>query len=486
MICPKCKAQLAPGMLFCGICGARVNPGAAASDPAGAAPVKGPESVTRYMSENDAMAAAAAAQNQRPAAPKPRPVTPAAPRQPQERVFIDSEPPKDSSGGASKKAKVLLAIIIPAVCVLIAILVLIFAVFLPNGKYNDAMALKDAGRYSEAIAAFEALGYTNSDSVIRDCRYESAQELYNTGRYDEAISQFEMLGGYKDSELLLKDCRYFAALDLYNSGDYEGALAAFRALNGYKNSDEQATLCDQTIRYDEAMRLYNAGAYEDAQAAFEALGDYGDSAEMARKCAATEWQNVSVGDYIVFGAYEQDNNSADGKEEIEWLVLDKRSDSMLVVSRYALDCFVFYPSMANITWDSSSIRNWLNSSFLNSAFSAAEQSLIRTTTVSADKNPRYNTYAGSSTSDKVFLLSISEVGWYFSSDADMQCKGTAWCYAEGAYIGTNNNCWWWLRTPGDRMASAATVSSKGGINYSGNDVDAIAGGIRPAMWITIG
>ena len=32
--------------------------------------------------------------------------------------------------------------------------------------------------------------------------------------------------------------------------------------------------------------------------------------------------DVKVGDYIKFGAYEQDNNTSNGKEDIEWLVLE--------------------------------------------------------------------------------------------------------------------------------------------------------------------
>ncbi|MBQ6430752.1 MAG: Ig-like domain-containing protein [Oscillospiraceae bacterium] len=195
---------------------------------------------------------------------------------------------------------------------------------------------------------------------------------------------------------------------------------------------------------------------------------------------------VEVGDILLLGTYEQDNNAYDGKEEIEWLVLDKQGSSVLVVSRYGLDCQLFNGSMSNATWDSCSLRTWLNDTFYYSAFTSQEQSRILNTTVAASGNPSFGTNAGSNTYDKIFLLSISEANWYFGSDAARLCKGTAYCTAQGAYVGNGGNCWWWLRTPGDRIGSAANVGSSGAIHYNGNDADSAAGAVRPAMWITIG
>ena len=441
MRCPRCNNDLRPGALFCDRCGAQFRSGEIPAAP------------------------------QQPYAAKAAPVKPA-----------DSAAKKKSS----TKKRVILAVVLATVaCLLIAGgIVLAKTVILPNKNYQAAMDLKNAGKYEEAIVAFEEMdGYKDSEAMIKDCYYEEAKNLYNTGRYEEAIVAFESLGDYKESVSMMNSCQYLTALDLYNTGDYEGALAEFNDLGGY---DEQVDLCNRAIAYDEAMALYNAGKYTEAMAAFEALGDYSDSADYVKKCNTALLKDTAVGDYIVFGSYEQDNNTANGKEEIEWLVLDRRGDSVLLVSRYALDCQVFYPYMSNITWDTSSIRSWLNSTFLNSAFSASEQNMIELTSVTADRNPKYNTYPGTSTNDKVFLLSASEVGWYFSTDSAMQCKGTQYCYAQGAYVGTNSNCWWWLRTPGDRISSAATVSSAGGIHYSGNDVDAIAGAIRPAIWLSLG
>lgn len=50
---------------------------------------------------------------------------------------------------------------------------------------------------------------------------------------------------------------------------------------------------------------------------------------------SSPFANANVGDIIKFSSYEQDNNSDNGTEPIEWKVLEKRSDgSLLAVSRY--------------------------------------------------------------------------------------------------------------------------------------------------------
>ena len=44
-----------------------------------------------------------------------------------------------------------------------------------------------------------------------------------------------------------------------------------------------------------------------------------------------------AGDSIVFGNYEQDTNPENGKEKIEWIVLDVDRTKCLLVSKYGLD-----------------------------------------------------------------------------------------------------------------------------------------------------
>ncbi len=199
------------------------------------------------------------------------------------------------------------------------------------------------------------------------------------------------------------------------------------------------------------------------------------------------WKRVcEVGDVITFGTYEQDNDTTNGKEDIEWIVLEKEGDKALIISKYALDCKPYNTSNIGVTWGTCSLRRWLNETFFNAAFSSKEQNRIITSTVTADSNPSYSTSPGNNTSDKVFLLSITEVNKYFSSNDARSCGATAYAKAQGANTNTSNgNCWWWLRSPGRNSRSAASVSNDGSVdNYGYFSHD--DGAVRPALWINLG
>lgn len=167
-------------------------------------------------------------------------------------------------------------------------------------------------------------------------------------------------------------------------------------------------------------------------------------------------------------------------------MLAKEENLVLVISRYALDCQQYNTSYTDVTWETCSLRKWLNGTFISNAFSSDEQNMIQTTTVTADKNPSYSTSPGNNTTDKVFLLSITEVNKYFSSDSARHCEGTKYCYAQGAYKGSNGNCWWWLRSPGTDSHGAAYVYNVGSVSNYGDFVDYDHAAVRPALWIDLG
>ena len=321
---------------------------------------------------------------------------------------------------SAKKRKKIAAVVTPIVVVSIAFLIVLTKVIIPNGKYNSAVDLYNAGKYDEAIAAFQALnGYKDSTEQIAKC------------------------------ETAVKDEQYNAALDLYNAGKYNEAITAFQVLNGYKDSAEKA-----------AEILFSK-----------------------QKAALTD---VSVGSTIKFGSYEQDNNTSNGKEEIEWIVLAKEDDKVLVISKYALDCQQYNTSQTDVTWATCSLRTWLNGTFYYAAFGTDHQKLIISSTVTADKNPSYSTSPGGNTTDKVFLLSITEVKKYFGSNSARQCQGTAYCYAQGANKADSGFCWWWLRSPGSYSNVAALVDCDGFVSYRGKYVDRGNVAVRPALWINLG
>lgn len=200
-------------------------------------------------------------------------------------------------------------------------------------------------------------------------------------------------------------------------------------------------------------------------------------------------ENVAVGDYITFGSYEQDNNTSNGKEDIEWLVLDVKDGKAMVISKYALDCQPYNTSYTDVTWETCTLRTWLNGSFYNTAFSTAEKSKIPTVTVVNNDNPRHGTDGGNNTTDKVFLLSIDEANTYFLSGNARECEATAYAVAQGAWIATSSsyygNCCWGLRSPGKYQYGAAYVVDVGDVSKRGYAVYDGSVAVRPALWINL-
>ena len=242
-------------------------------------------------------------------------------------------------------------------------------------------------------------------------------------------------------------------------------------------------------KYNDAITLMDAGNIVEAYEALVALEGYKDSTDKANsiydKYKVEKLKVAKVGDYVFFGAYEQDNNTLNGKEVVEWLVLEVKDGKTLVISKYALDCKQYNTSDTDVTWETCTLRKWLNNDFLGAAFSADEKAMIPTVTVSADKNPVFSTNPGNTTQDQVFLLSMTEANKYFSSDSAKLCKPTDYAVANGAWENDSDNCWWWLRSPGHLQNLAAFVFSGGSVGESGSNVDRDDCAVRPVMWIDL-
>ena len=54
--------------------------------------------------------------------------------------------------------------------------------------------------------------------------------------------------------------------------------------------------------------------------------------------AVAVFETLTEGEEVEFGRYEQDNVLENGKEAIEWLVVDVQPEKALLVSQYGLDC----------------------------------------------------------------------------------------------------------------------------------------------------
>lgn len=104
-----------------------------------------------------------------------------------------------------------------------------------------------------------------------------------------------------------------------------------------------------------------------------------------------EASEAQVGDTVRFGSYEQDNDLNNGAEAIEWLVLDKQDGKLLLLSKDALDAKPYNEEDEDVTWETCTLRSWLNDTFYTTAFRQEEQGSIATTKVKNEDNPKYGT-----------------------------------------------------------------------------------------------
>lgn len=189
-----------------------------------------------------------------------------------------------------------------------------------------------------------------------------------------------------------------------------------------------------------------------------------------------------VGDEITFGHYPQERT---GKSlEIQWKVLKREHNRLLVISKYCLDKIPYHMNMVKTTWSECNLRTWFNGPFFQLAFTEEEQAMIPEVIVSSDTNEKYKTTGGKETTDHIFALSIQEAESCFSSDNDRIGYTTLYAQAQGFYFGGKINCWW-LRTPGVSLEFTALVGNSGSVGNYGYRVDHNEYAVRPAMWITI-
>ena len=190
---------------------------------------------------------------------------------------------------------------------------------------------------------------------------------------------------------------------------------------------------------------------------------------------------------IYFGNYWQTVNSEDAnKEPVKWRVLSN-DGNLFVVSDQNLDCVEYNTSAVTVTWEECSLRKWLNSKFIDNAFTAQEQAAVLESLV-VNQDGAKGSEAGADTYDKVYLLSIYEViDPELGFPTDWKDKGgtrvalnTEYAKSKGALTNTDMSGAWWLRTPGDAN-NAANVFNAGNVFVRGGSVNNFLFAVRPAM-----
>ena len=268
--------------------------------------------------------------------------------------------------------------------------------------------------------------------------YNEALELVEARQYDQAIEMLKELGDYKDSAELINDIYYKKAMSLYEKDNALDALEVLKNLNTDESKAKIKEIKEKIIN------------------------------------------KAKVGDSIIFGEYEQDGDKENGREYIEWEVLDIEENKLLIISKYCLDVQKYNDSSTETDWKSSSIRSWLNGRFAANAFDSEDPAKVVITnlySVSSEEEDEDQI-----TNDRIFLLGSEDVEKYYPQKEDRTCRAAENLKETNLFVDGEGNCSWWLRdgTTEDDY-SALAVDSGGEIV---EEMYEISNAVRPVMWIT--
>ncbi|MBR1741674.1 MAG: hypothetical protein IJ733_07335, partial [Lachnospiraceae bacterium] len=194
---------------------------------------------------------------------------------------------------------------------------------------------------------------------------------------------------------------------------------------------------------------------------------------------------VAVWDYVYFGNYRQINtnndtivNLHDDKVPIKWRVLSVEGSEALLLADQNLDSQK-YSASGSVSWENSSIRTWLNSTFMEEAFTAKEQESIKQSGVAEDK-----IYLLSAEEASSAVYGFEETG---TASETRTSKNTAYAteYANAitsSAEGYEENGCWWLRSD-EAGTVAGFVKEDGSILYQ--KVNSAGYAVRPALRVAL-
>lgn len=398
-------------------------------------------------------------------------------------------------------------------------------------RYQQGKMLLDNKQYAEALLFYTSLDYKDSEKLFAQCHYELGKIAQVQGDVEGAITQYAYAVNNDDAqEELFALAKDYAAINetekaiqlLWLIHSKEEAKNLLEELGGLKTQAGQTGIAvlaflsidendldditellktvpissfvalleeckllpeemqfSQFILYRYASVLMAVERYEEAYEIYYKIQDYKDTKDiLTGDSHLLEILNERVmpfktkGSLVIFGNYQQEEGVL---TPIEWIVLETTEEKSLLISRFALDAIPF--GIWDDYWESSSIRSWLNGSFYESAFDYNEQQLILESEID-------NSEDGSATTrDKLFLLSLKEVGTYFESKEGRKCKATSLAISKNIYKDDDDNCYWWLRSHGSEKGSMEFISKTGGWGQAWSNSTQYC--VRPAFWIDL-
>ena len=341
-------------------------------------------------------------------------------------------------------------------------------------KYSELVTALDEDKLAASIKQrLEEEARLNAERAEKEAK--SRRKRTKTICISLAIIFAICLSAYMVKNVLVPGNAYKSAMALYDAKDYYNAYAGFDALKNYRDSQDMACEC----KYLYGQKLCSEEKLDEACGVFRSLGNYKNSNELAEKLEIIiSLSQCSKGDIVTLGEYEQDNNSSNGSEPIRWRVLKATNDSTMLISQQALDMRPFNDSRKAVTWETSSLRTWLNDDFYNAAFNEGEKMFIKETALENAEDE-----------DKVFLLSSNEAMSLFSGDDSRKTSNTEYAVRNtDPYY--KKFCFWWLRSrSSDRSTEIADIVDGSGGMIDVGFMEPAASfvdeyhSVRPVIWV---
>lgn len=254
--------------------------------------------------------------------------------------------------------------------------------------------------------------------------------------------------------------KYNEAVSLLDTGNIEAAYEIFEELGNFKNCRDIRNEIDY-FRVDE---LLTSHCWRDAYLLLHKLGDYKDSADMMEQLEA-EKPYLSIllancGDIVTFGEYEQDNDSSNGKEPIEWIVLYNEGGDVYLLSKYILDAQPFNTENTK----ECSLDDWLKTTFSENAFASIGDDVIT----------------------RVGILQRIDIDNYNMTKSQITATYTQYAMSQNPKYGYASGLMWWiikenLISSGGSVLAPVVCQDGSYKNYCCETTDRC--GVRPAVWL---
>ncbi|WP_313134844.1 DUF6273 domain-containing protein [Anaerocolumna sp.] len=321
--------------------------------------------------------------------------------------------------------------------------------------YKNATELKEqakrADEYRLAAEEFRKIdGYLDANTLAKKCEELSTRLEKKAGRRKITNNVVVVLAiiaiffGVKSAHT-----KYYLANVLQLTGSYNQAIKVYKRIGGFKDSKEKMTEC----RYQKGLEAMEEEDYKNAKKAFEAAGDYKDSDQKKVDMEKLFIKNSEIGDTINIG-------------ENKWRILEIQDNKALLLKDLAISGMAYNTNSGDVTWEQSTLRNWLNSEFLDENFTKAEKDNIILATVKNSDNPVYGTSGGNDTQDYIYLFSIEEIEQYNELIPDLKSNS-------------------WLRSPGNQQGSAAFLSVNRLAMKYGYEATSEEFRVKPVMWFNL-